>query len=146
MGFRAGKAKGPYVGPPPGGSGGASNPWHLVGAITPAFFTTDHSSTDLILAAVPANTVLEAIRAVTTVAFVNPSATYLNVRFGVLGTLDLYTDYYNAMPLDARKLAWVFDENDLAGWNVRIGFLTDGSLDGFSAGSMNIWLKYWTIP
>ncbi len=145
MSIRPGMAKGPSLYKSTG-SGGASNPWTLAATVTPAFFSTDHANADLILTAIPANTVLEAIRVITTVGFVNAGATYLNVRFGVFGALDLYTDYYNAMPLNARKLAWVFDENNVAGWNLRIGFLTDNSLDGFSAGSMSIWLKYWTIP
>ncbi len=148
MGFRPGMAKGPSLSRNTGG-GGASNPWTLAATIAPpsaTYFPADNSTIDQVLVAIPANTVLEAIRVVTTVAFVDATATYLRARFGVFGTLDLYTDYFDIKAINSRKLAWVFDENNLAGWNLRIGLTSDDTLGNFTAGSMSVWLKYWTLP
>lgn len=127
-------------------SGGASNPWRFVGNVDYVFFSGDYLSTDRVLVTLPPRTVLEAARIVTRAAFVRPGATYYNITLGVLGALDRYIDAYNAIAIDTRKIAWVFDEEDTVGWDVRIGAASDLGLDGFTAGSLDIWLKYWVLP
>lgn len=136
----------PFVGASSSGGGSTTIPWAFAGNFSHTFFSSDALSIDLILGAIPANTVLEAIRVVTREAFVAPGMTYYNIQLGVFGNLTLYADAYDAHIISTRKLAWVFDETDSAGWNVRIGAASDASLDSFTAGSLDIWLKYWTLP
>lgn len=146
--MRPGKAKGPATLNNTGGGGGASNPWHFLGNYDNTFFhSSDATSLDLLLTAIPANTVLEAARILTRATFVNTVApTFVNLKLGITGALDYYLPAYNAMTINTHKAAWFFDEQAIAGWNLRIGADSDSNFADFSAGSVDIWIKYWTLP
>jgi len=130
-----------------GGGGDTANPWHYIGNFDYEFFAADGLESDLILTALPANAVLEAVRVITTEEFANGGVVdFYNLRLGIFGSLDLYLEYYDAKAVDTLRTAFVFDEQDVAGWNVRVGVESNSSLDGFTAGAVDIWLKYWVVP
>jgi hypothetical protein len=152
MGFRSGKAKGPYVGRPGPTGGTPTNPttvptWFPCFDFTFADFTGFAALVgDIEIYSLPARCTIEGSAIHTSVPFAGPGITAVNFSAGLVGNLAKYLSPYDAFAAssDTRIGATnlLFPENLGAATSVRLAAQSVGAnLSVLTAGVGCLWLK-----
>lgn len=152
MGFRSGKAKGPWVGPNNGGGGTPTNPtavptWFPCFDFTFADFTGFAALVgDIEIYSLPARCTIEGAAIHTSTPFAGPGITAVTLSAGLVGNLAKYLSPYDAFAAssDTRVDAanQLFVENLGAVTSIRLSAASVGAnLSVLTAGAGCLWLK-----